>query len=313
MPRGRANDAALPRSVGVLGPGFLASAIAERLLKTRPTDSQVVLFGHPTVDLERLASRGALQAASPADLAARCEIVLVLLDSLADLEEQLAGPSGLQAGVHSRTTIVVGSIAPPEALRVLADRVGSRSAGLLEIVDAPLSGPPAAATGGSLAILVGAAATTYERVRPVLERLGRPVRVGELGSAQIAHACAQYVVAATATALTEASVLAERAGLDLEAVLRSWDGSLAGSQLLTAGLQRMAGTPETVQIPNRAVRTPLDILEREADRTGIPLRLLSGVRQLLGALSRAGLDDHDLSEAYRLVAAHRVHTPPPLA
>ena len=91
------------------------------------------------------------------------------------------------------------------------------------MVDAPLSGTHAAAARGDLSIVVGATPGLYRDALPVLELLGTCVRVGGVGSAQIANACEQYIIAATAMALSEAAVIAERAGLDLSRVLHSWE------------------------------------------------------------------------------------------
>ena len=101
------------------------------------------------------------------------------------------------------------------AWRSLTGDLAEKTAGLLRVVDAPLSGTHAAAARGELSIVVGAAPGLYRDALPVLELLGSCVRVGGVGSAQIANACEQYVIAATAMAVSEAAVIAERAGLDL--------------------------------------------------------------------------------------------------
>ena len=180
--------------------------------------------------LQRLGAHG-LQAQQTSQ---RSEYVLVVLQKLEDLEADLSGPSGLQAGVHSPTILAVGAISTPDDLRSLASELVEKTAGLLRLVDAPLSGTPAAAARGELSIVVGATPGLYRDSLPVLELLGTCVRVGGVGSAQIANACEQYVIAATAAALSEAAVIAERAGLDLSRVLQSWELSLAGSRVLGA-------------------------------------------------------------------------------
>ena len=172
-------------------------------------------------------------AASPADLAARSEYVLVLLQKMEELQDDLNGPSGLQAGVHSPTILVMGAISTPDDLRQVASELADKTAGLLRLVDAPLNGTHRAAARGDLSIVVGATPGLYRDALPVLELLGTCVRVGGVGSAQIANACEQYIIAATAMALSEAAVIAERAGLDLTRVLHSWELSLAGSQVLS--------------------------------------------------------------------------------
>ena len=92
-----------PRSVGVLGHGFLAEPVLQRLLRALPAATYISTYGRDPDLLTQLQRLGARRATSAADLAARSEYILVLLHKLDDLEAELSGPSGLQAGVHSPT------------------------------------------------------------------------------------------------------------------------------------------------------------------------------------------------------------------
>jgi 2-hydroxy-3-oxopropionate reductase len=303
VPIGRARERTYPRSVGVLGHGFLAAPVLQRLLRALPAETYISTYGRDADLLTQLQRLGAKSAASPADLAARSEYVLVLMHELEDLEADLSGPSGLQAGVHSPTILVVGAISPPDDLRSLAGDLAEKTAGLLRVVDAPLSGTQAAATRGELSIVVGAAAGLYRDALPVLELLGSCVRVGGVGSAQIANACGQYVIAATAMAVSEAAVIAERAGLDLSRVLQSWQLSLAGSRVLTAAQAKLLNRDFEPDLPAGAALAPLEVAFQQAWRTGTTARLLANVRELFQLLDRAGLSGQDLTSIYQYLAA----------
>jgi 2-hydroxy-3-oxopropionate reductase len=287
----------------VLGHGFLAEPVLQRLLRSLPAATHVATYGRNSDLLTQLQRAGAHRAASAADLAARSEYVLVLLQKLEDLEADLSGPSGFQAGVHSPTILVVGAISTPDDLRNLASELAEKTAGLLRLVDAPLSGTPAAAARGELSIVVGAAPSLYRDSLPILELLGSCVRVGGLGSAQIANACEQYVIAATAMALSEAAVIAERAGLDLSRVLRSWEISLAGSQVLGAARDKLVSRDFQPDLPAGATLAPLEVATQQAWRTGTSARLLGNVRELFELLDRAGLSSQDLTSTYQYLAA----------
>src|SRR4029453_15080039 len=130
VPSGRARDRMYPRSIGVLGHGFLAEPVLERLLDALPEKPHISTYGRDPDLLAQLQLLGARPAASPADLAARSEYVLVLLQKLEDLEDDLSGPSGLQAGVHSPTILVMGAISTPDDLRNLASELAEKTAGL---------------------------------------------------------------------------------------------------------------------------------------------------------------------------------------
>ena len=303
MPTGRARDRSYPRSVGVLGHGFLAEPVLQRLLRALPAATHIFTYGRDPDVLNQLQRLGAKGAASPADLAARCEYLIVLLENLDDLEAHLRGPSGLLAGVHSPTIIVFGGISAPDDLRALTSDLAEQTAGLLRIVDAPLTGTQATAANGELAIAVGAAAGLYREALPVLEQLGSCVRVGGIGSAQVANACEQYVIAATAMALSEAAVIAERAGLDLARVLRSWELSLAGSRVLGAARGKLLNRDFEPDLPAGASLAPLEVATQQAWRTGTSARLLANVRELFQLLDRAGLSSQDLAATYQYLAA----------
>lgn len=303
MPTGRARDGSFPRSVGVLGHGFLAEPVLQRLLRVLPATTHITTFGRNPDVLAQLQRLGAKRAASAADLAARSEYVIVLLDKLDDLEAHLRGPSGLLAGVHSPTILVFGGISAPDDLRNLTSDLAEQMAGLLRIVDAPLTGTQATAGRGDLVIAVGAAPSLYREAVPVLELLGSCVRVGGIGSAQIANACEQYVIAATAMALSEAAVIAERAGLDLARVLESWERSLAGSRVLGAARGKLLNRNFQPDMPAGAALAPLEVASQQAWRTGTSARLLSNVRELFQLLDRAGLSSQDLAATYQYLAA----------
>ena len=299
----RARDRTYPRSVGVLGHGFLAEPVLQRLLRALPAATHISTYGRDSDLLTQLQRLGAKRAASAADLAARSEYVLVVLQNLEDLEADLSGPSGLRAGVHSPTILVVGAICTPDDLRNLASDLAEKTAGLLRVVDAPLGGTHATAARGELSIVVGATPGLYRDALPVLELIGSCVRVGGVGSAQIANACEQYVIAATAMAVSEAAVIAERAGLDLSRVLHSWQHSLAGSRVLGVAQAKLLNRDFEPDLPAGAALAPLEIASQQAWRTGTTARLLGNVRELFQLLDRAGLSSQDLTSTYQYLAA----------
>ncbi len=299
---------AFPRTVGVLGTELRAAAVARRLLDTRPSGANLTIFGrdlHRVAELERT---GARRAASPADLAARSEVVIIVLRDLDELNAMLTGPSGLQAGVHSPTTLLIGSPIPPDEARDLARRLPESSTGLLRVVDAPLMGRLEAIASGTLSIMVGASPAAYLDVCPVLDLLGRSTRMGGVGSGQVATACAQLVVAATAMALGESVVLAERYGLEVDEVLASWRGSEAESELLRASSAHLTAKRYEPSIPAGDVLAWLEIAEREALRTGTRTDLVHRLLELFGDLTSSDLGDADLSVTQAFVERRPTRT-----
>ena len=292
VPTGDSRNGTLPRSVGLLGSGFLAAAVTGRLLDRLPAGTKVTAFGRDQHVLGEQLELGAARAASPADLAARSECVFVIMDGAEEIESHLNGPNGLQAGVHSPTTAIIGTVVPPARLRALSERVVGQTAGRLRLIDAPLTGPRSAAVLGQLTISVGTTPSRYARVAPLLALLGKSSRVGGMGAAQLAQACRQLVWAATVIGVSEATMIAERAGLDVAAL------DLAGEQTV------MRGTPP--DLAASVLLAPLSVAADAADRGGVRASLVDQLRRLADRVEAAGLSDQDLSTAYRILAAKQL-------
>lgn len=303
VPPGSARETPYPRSVGVLGANVLAAPLTRRLLDTLPPGTALSVFGREIDVLMRQQAMGAARAASAADLAARSEVVFLLLADVDQIEAQLAGASGFEAGVHSPTVAVAATPLAPDRLRSLSHRVADRTAGRLRLVDAPLSGPRSALLRGELTIAVGAASSVYPTIEPVLSLLGHSLRVGGVGSGQVAHACEQLMVAATAVGLGEAILVAERAGLDVDDLLAAWRRANATSALLDAARQQRDLREAEQDQPASLIADSLAVAGSEAERIGVPARVLDELRDLVARLEGAGLGDHDLSAGYRAWAA----------
>jgi 2-hydroxy-3-oxopropionate reductase len=281
--------------LGILGTGMRASAVARRLLETRPPGATLTVFGRDLDRVAELERAGARRAASPADLAARSEVVIIVLRGLDEIDEEMKGPSGLQAGVHSPTTVVIGSAMPPQVARDLARRLPESTAGLLRVVDAPLTGKLESIASGTLSIMVGASSGAYLELRPVLDLLGHSTRVGGVGAGQVAAACGQLVVAATSMALGEAVVLAERYGLDLDQMITGWRNGEINSDLLRSSQSRFVAHRHDPSLPAGEALAWLQVAELEAVRTGTRTDLVRGLGELYHELGNSDLGDADLS------------------
>ena len=100
----------------------------------------------------------------------------------------------------------------------------------VDFLDAPVSGGEPKAVDGTLAIMVGGAPAGFERVRPILQKMGSAVTLtGPVGAGNTTKLANQIIVACNIAAMGEALVLATRAGLDPEVVFNAVKGGLAGS------------------------------------------------------------------------------------
>ena len=138
-------------------------------------------------------------------------------------------------------------------------------------MDAPVSGGVGGAEAGLLAIMAGGEAADFDQVVKILEAMGKPQRVGPVGSGQVAKLCNQLIVGATLNVVAEALLLAQAAGADPAAVREAIRGGFAGSRILEVHGQRML---ERNFVPGGQVKSQLKDLRNvlaAAEAAGLTL------------------------------------------
>jgi 3-hydroxyisobutyrate dehydrogenase len=152
-------------------------------------------------------------AATPADIADECSIILILVDDTSELRKMLMGTvdrRGLAADMRPASVLVDLGVRPPRETQSLLGLLGMRGVG---VVDAALLGSPGALTKGTLTILAGGYPEALDQAEPVLRLLGTVERTGPLGSAQTAAALTGYVEAAHMAARADALAVGQALGL----------------------------------------------------------------------------------------------------
>lgn len=138
-------------------------------------------------------------------------------------------------------------------------------------MDAPVSGGVGGAEAGLLAIMAGGEAADFDQVVKIFEAMGKPQRVGPVGSGQVAKLCNQLIVGATLNVVAEALLLAQAAGADPAAVREAIRGGFAGSRILEVHGQRML---ERNFVPGGQVKSQLKDLRNvlaAAEAAGLTL------------------------------------------
>lgn len=292
-----------PVSAGFIGLGTMGRPMAGHVLRA---GFALHVTARRAATAHVLVAAGARWHATARDLAASVDVVVLMVPDLPDVESLLDGPDGLLAGVVRPLVLVVSSTVSPDGLRVLDAGVRARTGGLARLVDAPVSGGEEGAVAGSLSVMVGGADDDVAVAEPVLRALGNPVHLGPLGAGQVAKACNQLVVAATVLALGEASVLAERAGLDVAALFDLLGGGFAGSRILEVKAHRFVTHDHSPSGPAKFMVKDLGFATDEAARTDTATPLLDVLRHVFTDLTAGGLGDQDTAvvQAY-LEGLHR--------
>lgn len=186
-----------------------------------------------------LVAAGARQVATPAQLCADADLMLMCLANTEVVREVVFGPQGIAQGARAGQLLLdLSSLEPTATREMAAELAASRG---VAWVDAPVSGGTPGAEAGSLAIMVGGEATDVERVRPVLLTLGQRVtHMGAVGAGQVTKACNQMIVACNALVIAEVVALAERSGVDARLIAEALAGGFADSKPLQILAPQMA-------------------------------------------------------------------------
>jgi 2-hydroxy-3-oxopropionate reductase len=227
--------------------------------------------------------------------AARADTLILSLTDSSAVDEVL---TRLQPHLRSGHLVIDMGTSDPSHSRDHAARLATRGIGW---VDAPVSGGPEGAAKGSLAIMVGGSEADVARARPILEKLGRVVRVGEAGTGDMMKIVNQVIVGLTLETVAEALTLAEKIGLNPRAVRTAVAGGFADSKLLQIHGDRMIARG---YIPGGRVRSQLkDLLlaQNLASRASVHLPHLLSAIKLYRTLVARGEGDLDHSAVHKLL------------
>lgn len=201
--------------IGFIGIGVMGRPMTLNLLKAG--HAVTVYARHPEQPgVQEVLNAGAKQAPSPRAVAMASDMVITMLPNSPQVEEVIAGPSGILEGARKGLIIIDMSTIAPAVSRKLAQEASTRG---VHMLDAPVSGGSQGAINGTLSIMVGGEREIVEQARPVLEAMGKKeniFHVGSNGAGEIVKLVNNMLVGAIAAATAEALVLGVKAGADLD-------------------------------------------------------------------------------------------------
>jgi len=210
-------------TVGFVGLGIMGLPMAKNLL-----DAGYPVVGHnrSREPVDELIEYGGEGADTAAEAAERVDVVVTCLPDTDAVETVMREDGGIMEGLSGGETVVDCSTISPSATEELAADLGEMD---VTTLDAPISGGEEGAIAGTLSIMVGGDEATLDEHRGIFEAMGGTItHCGPNGAGQVAKACNQVVVANTMEAVSEALVLAGKAGADVEAVVEAISGGAAG-------------------------------------------------------------------------------------
>ena len=280
----------MAEQIGFIGLGIMGKPMARNLIKA---GYELTVYDIVGEAVEELATEGAKAASSSQEVAAATDKVITMLPDSADSERAILGLGGVLEGARSGATIIdMSSIAPSMSQKIAAECSGKS----VDFLDAPVSGGEPGAINGTLAIMVGGKQEVFDQCSDLLQVMGgNVVLTGAVGAGNITKLANQIIVAANIEALSEALVLAQKAGVDPERVFNAIRGGLAGSAVMEAKAPMMLDRNFRAGFRIRLHQKDLRNVLQTAQELNVPLPVTALVQQMLGSLVNDGDQDADHS------------------
>ncbi len=275
--------------IGFIGLGIMGRPMAKNLIKA---GHDLVVLDMNKAAVEELTAAGASSASTPAEVAGQTDLIITMLPNSPHVKTVALGENGLiESAASGKTLIDMSSIAPGASQEVEAALAEKG----MEMLDAPVSGGEPKAIDGTIAVMVGGKKEVFDKYKDVLDAMaGSVVYVGKIGAGNTTKLCNQVVVALNIAAVSEAMVLAKKAGVDPDLVYQAIRGGLAGSTVMDAKAPMMMDRNF-----KPGFRIDLHIKDMtnalETSRAvGVPLPLAAQAMEIMQAIKQdgCGVEDH---------------------
>jgi 2-hydroxy-3-oxopropionate reductase len=284
--------------VGYIGLGLMGKSMARNILKA---GFPLIVHNRSQAAVNELQGEGAQAASSPAEVTSKVDVVITNLPDSPDVEQVTLGRNGIIETAKDGQIFIDNSTIKPASARLIADKLGEMGVSCL---DAPVSGGDIGAQQGTLAIMVGGPSEALEKVRPILEAMGKKItHVGEAGAGQIAKAANQIMVAAQMVAMGELMIFARKAGADPRKVVAAIQGGAAQCWALDVKPERLFNGNRQPGFKAYMQAKDLGIVSDTARQYGIPLVAASVHDQLFNAMLAMGMGDEDNSAVIGVIEA----------
>ncbi|NMO94352.1 2-hydroxy-3-oxopropionate reductase [Paenibacillus lemnae] len=290
--------------IGFIGLGIMGKPMSLHLVRA---GYELTVFDINVSAIEELVTSGARAASTPKEVGEHSDIIFTMLPNGEHVKSVVLGESGIIHSAKPGTVVVDMSSISPVVSKEIAEAL--KAAGL-DMLDAPVSGGEPKAVDGTLAIMAGGKEEVFSKVKPVLEYMGKDITlVGDHGCGTTAKLANQILVNVNIAAMSEALILAAKAGIDLKKMYEAIRGGLAGSAVLDAKvpliLERNFVAGGRIDINAKDLTNVMDT----AHAIGVPLPLTGQVLEMFHSLKADGkaADDHGgLVQYYEKIANFQV-------
>ena len=290
--------------IGFIGLGIMGQGMAANLLKA---GFALTVWNRTITRMQDLVAQGAHAGASPADVAARSDIIITCVSDTPDVQAVLLGEKGVIHGAHPGALVIDCSTISPQATRKMASALGEKG---IHMLDAPVSGGSEGAAKGTLSIMVGGESDQFMRALPVFQAMGKTItHIGGHGAGQTVKLVNQVLVVGNCIAMCEALMFAQAGGVDLQKTYNAISQGAAGSWMFTNRAPQIMARDWrpgfTIDLQQKDLRLVLEA----ADELGVPIPVTSLVFQFYRTLQAQGAGsegNHALVKALENLAGFEI-------
>lgn len=284
------------RKIGFIGLGLMGKPMCRNLIRA---GFDLFVTNRSVPPRAELAEAGAVPLETPAQVAARADVVIIMVADTAAVETVLLGDNGVIHALRKHSLVIDMGTTSVIQTRRFAELISEKGA---FYVDAPVSGGTIGAQSGSLTIMAGGSDDAYDSALPILEILGdRITHVGASGAGQVAKAANQVIVGLNIGAAAEALALAKAAGVDPARVRQALQGGFADSRILEVHGKRMVDGDYSLGARCTTQRKDMHQAIEFAATLGLDMPATSLSRELYDRLIEQGGADLDHSALFTLL------------
>jgi 3-hydroxyisobutyrate dehydrogenase len=280
--------------IGVIGTGLMGLPIALRILEM---GFKLTVYNRTTSKVEPLREAGATVAGTPQGLIAASDCILLMLTNQEAIESVLFRAE-FESILSGKTIISLGTISPTESKNIQKEILKAGG----NYLEAPVLGSIPEAKSGTLQIMVGSTEAEFKQWFHVLQPLGEPKYIGEVGSASALKLALNQLIASLTTAFALSLNFVQGQGVDIELFMEILRKSALYAPTFDKKLQRML--EENYQNPNFPTKHLLkdtNLFLKEAASMGLNASSLEGVRAILEKTQKIGKSDDDYSALFTAI------------
>lgn len=287
-------------TIGFIGLGLMGANIAECL---QNNGFDLVVMGRNKDAVSKTVARGAVEVATPKELAEVSDIVMLCVTTSEVVESLVFGKNGIMAGIKEGATLIDFGTSIPASTRKIGAALADKSAGML---DAPLGRTPAHAKDGLLNIMAAGDMQTYKQMKPILDVLGENVfHLGALGSGHVTKLVNNFMGMTTVVTMSQAFAVADRAGVDRQQLFDIMSAGPSNSPFMQFAKKYAVDGVSDLGFSIANASKDVDYFLAMVEEMGTRAEIAEGTSANLQAALDAGIGDGNVPEIFDLFLNHK--------